>query len=187
MNAVQTLPTRTAPDIRLFGTVNPEMLAEFFRQQALVPGEKALVFELSTSGGDADTGRRIAAELRLWQEEGREIFFLGKTYVFSAGVTIMSSIPPDHRFLTIDTELLIHERRMKQDVHLSGALKACRSTIQNLLAQIESGQRLECDDFSKLVKGTRLTLDELSNKVMDRDWYLCAEEAQRLGLIAGVV
>lgn len=181
------LPTRTAPDIRLFGAVNPGMLAEFFRQQAMVADNKALVFELSTSGGEADTGRRIADELRLWQEEGRELFFLGKTHVYSAGVTIMSAFPPNHRYLTVDTELLIHERRMQQEVKLDGALRGCRSTVQNLLAEIESGQRLEYIDFSTLVKGTRLSLDVLSNKVMDSDWYLSAEEAKKLGLIAGVV
>lgn len=184
---IPALPTRTGPDIRLFGAVNASMLAEFFRQQSAVPDGKALVFELSTSGGEADTGRRIAEELRLWQEEGREIFFLGKTHVFSAGVTIMAAVPPDHRFLTLDTELLIHERRMKQDVVLDGALRGCRSTVQNLIAEIESGQRLEYDDFTKLVDGTRITLEQLAEKVMDRDWYLSAKEAQELGLIASVV
>lgn len=99
----------------------------------------------------------------------------------------MASVPQDHRFLTRDTELLIHERRMKQDLVLDGALRGCRSTVQNLMAEIESGQRLECDDFTKLVQGTRLSLEQLSEKVMDRDWYLSAKYAQELGLIASVV
>ena len=60
---------RLTPDIRLYGVVGPEMLAE-----------------LPPNGGDADLGRRIAQELRLWQEkDGRELWFLGKTYLFSAG------------------------------------------------------------------------------------------------------
>lgn len=116
---------------------------------------------MSTSGGEADTGGRNGEELRLWQEEGREIFFLGRTHVFSAGVTIMASVPPDHRFLTLDTESLIHERRMKQDVVLDGAMRGCRSTVQNLLADIESGQHLEHDDFKKLVEGTPLSLPRI--------------------------
>jgi ATP-dependent protease ClpP protease subunit len=181
------LPTRTEPDIRLFGTVGEATLSEFFRQQSETPADKPVVFELSTSGGDADTGRRIAEELRLWQEQGREVFFLGKTYVFSAGVTIMSAIPPDHRYLAAGTELLIHERKMEHEVQLRGSLRACRSTVHNLLAEIESGQRLERDGFSKLVEGTPLTLDDILKKVMDRDWYLTAQEARELGLIAGVV
>lgn len=63
---IHSLPTRTCPDIWLFGAVNSSMLAEFSRQQSAAPDDKALVFELSTSGGEADTGRRIAEELRLW-------------------------------------------------------------------------------------------------------------------------
>ena len=78
---------RLAPDIRLYGSVGPNMLAEFFRQQAEAPQTGPLVLELSSNGGDADLGRRIAQELRLWQEkQGREVWFLGKTYLFSAGV-----------------------------------------------------------------------------------------------------
>jgi ATP-dependent protease ClpP protease subunit len=184
---VPALLTRAEPHIRLYGTVDEATLSEFFRQQSEAPTEIPLVFELSTSGGDADTGRRIADELGLWREQGREIFFLGKTYVFSAGITIMSAIPPDHRYLTAGTELLIHERKMDQALQLRGSLRACRSTIHNMLAEIESGQRLERDGFSKLVEGTPLTVDDILKKVMDRDWYLTAHEARELGLIAGVV
>lgn len=43
------------------------------------------------------------------------------------------------------------------------------------------------DGFSKLVEGTPLTVDDILKKVMDKDWYLTAQEARELGLIAGVV
>lgn len=181
------LPSLTQPDIRLFGQVDQAMLTEFFRQQAEAPVDKPMVFEISTAGGDADIGRRIAEELRLWQREGREVFFLGKTYVFSAGITIMSSVPHDRRFLTAHTELLIHERRMKQKLRLNGALRGCRSVVHDVLAEIESGQRLEQEDFSHLVAGTRLTVDDVEKRVMDKAWYLTATEAEKFGLVAGVV
>lgn len=184
--AAHGLPTLN-PDIRLFGTVDQAMLSEFFRQQSEVKTRGALVLELSTSGGDADIGRRIGEELRLWREQGRQVFFLGKTYVFSAGVTIMSSIPRSHRYLTRDCELLIHERKMKKDLHLEGALRGCRSAVQDVLAQIDSGQRLERDGFSQLVLGTGLTVEDVARKVMDRDWYLTSAQALEIGLIAGVI
>ena len=177
-----------SPDIRLFGQVNGGMLSEFFRQQAEAPPNKPLVLELSTSGGDADIGRRIAEEVRLWREQqNREVFFLGKTYVFSAGITIMSAFPREYRFMTRDCELLIHERKLKKDIHLEGALRGCRSTINDVLAEIESGQRLEHEGFAQLVKGTSLTVDDVGNKVYNKDWYLTATEARELGLIAAVV
>ncbi len=96
-----TLPSLVS-DIRLYGKVDEDMLTEFFRQQAQAKADKHLVIELGTNGGDADVGRRIAQELTLWQKSQREHCFFGKTYVYSAGVTIMSAIPPQRRFLTKD-------------------------------------------------------------------------------------
>ena len=75
----KTLPSRPL-DIRVFGKVSEAMRTEFVRQQAEAQPSRAVVLELSTSGGDADVDRRIAQEIRLWREkEGRELFFLGKT------------------------------------------------------------------------------------------------------------
>lgn len=176
-----------SPDIRLFGKVNEAMLSEFFRQQAEVSAGKPVVVELSTSGGDADVGRRIAQEMRLWQDSGIELFLLGKTYVFSAGITIMSAFPPTHRFLTADCELLIHERKMKKDLHLEGALRGCMSAVNDVLAEIQSGQRLEREGFAQLVKGTPLSAQDVEDKVYHQDWYLSAREAQEIGLVAGLV
>jgi ClpP class serine protease len=93
---------KLAPDLRLYGAVCDTMLNEFFRQQAEANKDGPIVLELSSNGGDADMGRRIVQELRLWQEkEGREVWFLGKTYVYSA-VTMMSAIPRERRFVTQD-------------------------------------------------------------------------------------
>ena len=182
-----TLPS-LAPDIRLFGKVSETMLSEFFRQQAETQPSRAVVLELSTSGGDADVGRRIAQEIRLWREkEGCELFFLGKTYVYSAGITIMSGFPKSHRFLTQDCELLIHERKLKKELHLDGALRGCLSVVNDLLAQIESGQRLEKQGFEELVKGSSLSAQALIDKVYAKDWYLTGSEALELGLVQGLI
>lgn len=175
------------PDIRLFGNISEHMLGEFFRQQGEVKTSGPIVIELSTSGGAADVGRRMADELRLWQEQGRELFFLGKTYVYSAGVTVMSAFPPTHRFLTRDCELLVHERKLDKNIHLAGALRGCRAAVLDVLAEIESGQRLERHGFEQLVKGTPLSIDDVMNKVMDKDWYLSGEEAVAAGLVQAVV
>ncbi|RYX92503.1 MAG: peptidase S14 [Comamonadaceae bacterium] len=176
-----------SPDIRLFGNVGEDMLSEFFRQQSEIkPGSEPLVFELSTSGGDADMGRRIADEIRLWQRE-REVYFLGKTFVFSAGVTIMAAFPPSRRFMTAGCEILIHERKMKKNIHLEGALRGCRSLLLDALAEVDSGQRLERAGFESLVEGTPLTAEDVQRQVLDKDWYLTAEEAVKTGLIAGVI
>lgn len=164
------------------------MLAEFFRQQAEAPPDKPLVLELSTSGGDADVGRRIAQEIKLWQKHGqRDVYFLGKTYVFSAGITIMSAFPANRRFLTDDTLLLIHERKLKKQLELSGALRSCLAQMNDVIAEIESGQMLERAGFNELIQGSTITIEALENKVFTKDWYLTAQEALEKGLVGGLV
>jgi ATP-dependent protease ClpP protease subunit len=187
MASPKSLPSFT-PDIRLFGSVDQNMLSEFFRQQAEAAKDKPLVLELSTSGGDADTGRRMAEELRLWQEQdGREVYFWGKTCVFSAGITVMAAIPAARRFVTRDCELLIHERKLDKDVCLNGSLRSALTILHDAIAEIESGQRLEREGFAQLVEGTGLSLEQLQEKVFARDWYVPAQEALKLGLVAGIV
>jgi ATP-dependent protease ClpP protease subunit len=182
-----TLPSLVS-DVRLYGKVSEDMLSEFFRQQAEAKPDKPLVLELSTNGGDADVGRRIAQEITLWQAHGnRQLWFFGKSYVYSAGVTIMSAIPPERRFLTRDCELLIHERKMKKQVNLDGALRSCKAAINDILAEIESGQRLERSGFAQLVEGSKISIDTLEERVLKKDWYLTANEAVENGLICGLV
>ena len=54
----------------------------------------------------------------------RELFILGKSYVYSAGISLMAAVPPSRRYLTRDTILLVHERRMDRTVQLTGALRS---------------------------------------------------------------
>ncbi len=115
------------------------------------------------------------------------VYFLGKTFVFSAGITIMSAFPRSQRFVTGDCELLIHERKMKKDLHLEGALRGCMSAVNDVLAEIESGQRLEREGFAQLAEGSTLSATDIGNKVYNKDWYLTAQEALDLGLVQGVV
>lgn len=174
------------PDIRLIGSIDENMLKSFLDQSAKAEGDGPVVLELSTSGGEADTARRIAQEVHMLSQ-AREVFFLGKTYVYSAGITVMAAVRPSHRFLTRDTVLLLHERRLERTIQLSGALRSSVSVVQDLMAELESGQALERRGFEKLVDGSELTVEELMQRVMQKDWYMSAEEALSLHLVAGLV
>jgi ATP-dependent protease ClpP protease subunit len=176
-----------APAIRLYGSVDQSMLAEFLRQRAEAPAEGPIVFELSTSGGDADVGRRIAQEIRAWRGGGAALYFLGKSYVYSAGVTVMAAFARERRFLTADCELLVHERRLSKTLQLDGALHACMVQVKSALAEIVSGQRLERAGFADLVQGSSLSLADLEARVRECDWYVPAAEARELGLVGGIV
>lgn len=173
--------------IRLFGKVDESMLTDFLRQQDAADPHRPVVLELSTGGGNADIGRRIAHELGEWARADADLHFLGKTFVYSAGVTVMSAFPRERRFLTPDCELLIHERKIRKTLNLEGALRGCRSIVQDVLAEIDSGQRLERVGFEALVAGTPIDIDTLMARVLERDWYLSAADALEAGLVGGIV
>lgn len=177
------------PQIRLSGPVNDAMLQKFLEQlDRSLDVKGPIVLELTTSGGEADVGRRIAEDIRIQLERsGTDMLFLGKTAVFSAGVTIMSAFPRERRFLSKDGYLLIHERRLQKELHLNGAMRSVEGVIRDLLAEIQSGQRLERDGFENLVRGSKLDIDALYQHVLKENWYLSAGEALKLQLVAGVL
>ena len=106
-----------SPNVRVYGTIGEGTVWSVLDQLDKVRRSDApIVFELTTPGGDPDAARRIGLEIRLCREwHGRETFFVGKTDVMSAGITIMAAFPRDRRFLTRDTQLLVHERRMERE------------------------------------------------------------------------
>ena len=81
------------PTVRLSGSIDEATAASFLSQVLPVleaPG--AIVVELFSSGGAVEVGRRVAQEVRiLRQAHGRDMWFLGKTLVASAAVTIMGA------------------------------------------------------------------------------------------------
>jgi ATP-dependent Clp protease, protease subunit len=180
-------PRRLRSNIRLDGTVDMAMLQSFLEQrERALAGADPIVIELFTNGGDADVGRRIALETRLCRDlHGRETIFIGKTTVYSAGVTIMAAVPAAQRFLTRDTVLLIHERRLEKDVRFSGPLRANLTLARSLLAELEAGIALEDEGFRDLAAGSGVAPDEVKARA-GQGWYLTATEAAERGLVAGL-
>ena len=176
------------PTVRLSGPVGHLMVASFFDQLLPVMElDGSILIELFTDGGDAEIGRRLAAEVRLLhREHGRDTWFLGKTLVASAGVTVMAAFPREKRWLTRDTALLIHGRRMVKDLHLEGPLGSCRRVLEEMIADIDHGLRLEEQGFAELINGAGVDAEEIARRAYG-GWYLSAEEALSRGLIAGLV
>jgi ATP-dependent protease ClpP protease subunit len=175
------------PNIRLFGTMDDDLYRTFSNDlHQLLDGNEPIVVELTTIGGEADTGRRIALDLRLAHEAGREIFFVGKTIVYSAGVTVMAAFPAACRYLSRDCMLLIHGRRIDKQVHFYGPLQSNMQIAEEMLAQLRAGMELEREDFEQLIQGSDLNLDEVMKRAQG-SWYLSAREALSHRLIAGVI
>jgi ATP-dependent protease ClpP protease subunit len=143
--------------------------------------------ELTTLGGDAELARRIVLEIGQARRRLKGRFlFLGKTVVYSAGVTIMSAFPKADRYLAADATLLIHCRQLEKSVELNGPLRASLPKVEALKAELENGLRLEEENFRQLIEGSDVTLEELQEKAL-YNWYLTAEQAAQRGLVAQVI
>lgn len=173
--AVSSLPTT---NIRLHGRIEDETLTTFYDQLARArEAHEPIVLELSTNGGTAEVGRRIASEIRLLQDyEGLKPIFFGKTTVYSAGVTIMSAFPRECRFLTSDCELLIHGRQLDRTLEVTGAVASSLPKVKALVAEMETALELEDENFENLIRGSNLSLDEVKQRSTS-NWYLTAKQA----------
>ena len=89
-----TTPCSPTPHVHLHGTVDHAMYDDFPPQLAAAPTDGTLVVAITTLGGDPEVARAMADDIRLLREyTGREILFLGKVAVYSAGATFMSALP----------------------------------------------------------------------------------------------
>lgn len=167
------------PNVRIFGAISDGTFWDFMSQVAKVreTADDPVVLELNTQGGDADVARRIAEEVRLCRNwHGRKTFVVGKSFVYSAGITIMSAFPRQNRFLTADTFLLIHERRLDTTIELKGPVRSNIQILREQLAAMETANTIERQGFEDFAKGSKLSIDDLYERATT-NFYLTAEEA----------
>ena len=177
------------PQVSLIGRVDEERLRELRDKLREIPdGDDDVAIEVTTLGGDAEMGRRAMLEIDEARERlnGRRLVFVGKTAVYSAGVTMMSAFPRADRFLTGDAMLLIHCRQLDEEVRLSGPIRASLPLLQAKCHEIETGIALEVEAFERLIQGSDIAMDDLLERAL-HNWYVRAEEAVELGLVAGIV
>ena len=185
-NAVR-YPLLAYPHVHLRGTVDDFMYDSFRQQLGQAPAEGALVFAITTLGGDPEMGRAMGDEVRLLREyTGRETLFLGKVAVYSAGATFMSAFPVDKRFLSRNTRIMLHERSMQSTVQLSGPLSTLVATLRAKLNEIEHSIAIQEEGFRDIVAGSAVTFERLRDRATD-NWYIEAEEARDLGLVLDVI
>lgn len=186
-NAASRYPLLARPHIRLSGVVDQGMYASFRAQLEQCPDDGTIVVALTTLGGDPEVARTMADDIRLLCEhDGREILFLGKVAVYSAGATFMAAFPVERRFLTRHTRLMIHERIISKQLNINGPLRMCVASIKATLHEIEHSILIEEEGFRDIVKGSRVDFEELREKA-PANWYIEAEEARDLGLVLDVI
>ncbi|MEG3153272.1 ATP-dependent Clp protease proteolytic subunit [Sphingomonas sp. ZT3P38] len=180
-------PLLARPHIHLSGTVDHAMYESFRKQLAAAPNDGTLVVAICTLGGDPEIARLMGDEIRLIREfENREILFLGKVAVYSAGATLMAHFPVDKRFLTRGTRIMIHERLLTAEIRLSGPLKSLTAGLKAKLHEIEESVRIEEEGFRDLIAGSKITFDEVQHRAAS-NWYIEAEQARDLGLVLDVI
>ncbi|PKP90761.1 MAG: peptidase S14 [Alphaproteobacteria bacterium HGW-Alphaproteobacteria-16] len=180
-------PLLARPHIHLSGPVDQAMYHGFRDQLAAAPGDGAIVVAISTLGGDPEVARLMGDEIRLLREyDGRECLFLGKVAVYSAGATFMAHFPVDKRFLTRGTRIMVHERLLTADIHLSGPLKSLTAGLKAKLHEIEESIRIEEEGFRDLIAGSRITFQEICERAPS-NWYIEADEARDMGLVLDVI
>jgi len=177
-----------APRVLLAGTVDYEMYKCFREQFDQVPDSGLIVIELSTLGGDPEVARMMGEDVRFHSElePQRRFAFLGKAAIYSAGATFMSFFATRNRYLSRGTRLMIHERKLDKMLQVTGPLTTCVASVQALLHEIEHSIAIQNEGFENLIRGSQVTMDEVLEKA-PANWYLEAQDALRLGLIAGVI
>jgi hypothetical protein len=186
---------RTAPsitdtaDLSLVGTVDEAMACKLCDALAQADDSEApYTIDMTTLGGDPEMARRMmvdidAARARL---KNRRFVFIGKTVVYSAGVTFMAAFPAQDRYLNADSTLLIHCRQLDQTIELDGPIRASIPKMEAMIHQLETGVALEEDNFRRLIEGSDVSMDELLEKAL-YNWYVPAIEARERGLVADVI
>jgi ATP-dependent protease ClpP protease subunit len=175
-------------NVQINGMINDQLFLDFMKQLGDVrTNNEDLILELMTQGGDADTARRIALEIRVFQTySGKNAYAVGKTAVMSAGVTIFSAFECADRFLTQDATLLIHERHIEKTIPLQGPIKSCKQIIREELAALDTADRVEREDFEHFVKGSGMSAEDLFERAKE-NCYLTAKEALDLRLIGRIL
>jgi len=176
------------PSVLLAGTVDYDMYKRFREQLTKAPAAGLVVVELSTLGGDPEVARMMGEDIRFHSEIGpeRRFVFLGKAAIYSAGATFMSFFSTGNRYLTRGTRVMIHERKIEKQLHVSGPLTTCVSSVEALLNEIQHSIAIQNEGFENLIRGSRVTMEEVLRRA-PANWYLEAREALDLGLIAGVI
>ena len=125
---------------------------------------------------------RFASEL----SPGQRFVFLGKAAIYSAGTTFMSFFARDNRYLTRGARIMIHERKLSKQLVIDGPLTTCVAVVKATLNEIECSIAIQNEGFENLVRESSITLDDVLKRAPE-NWYLEANEARQLGLIAAVL
>jgi ATP-dependent protease ClpP protease subunit len=173
---------------RILLAVDYAMYDRFRDRLTQAPDSGLVVIELSTLGGDPEVARMMGEDVRFQSDinPARRLVFLGKAAIYSAGATFMSFFAVENRYLTRGARVMIHERKMDKTLHIAGPLTTCIASVKAMLNELEHSIAIQNEGFENLVRGSAVTMDEVLRRAPE-NWYIEAQEAKALGLVAGVL
>jgi hypothetical protein len=86
----------------------------------------------------------------------------------------MSFFAIENRYLTRGTRLMVHERKLDKQLHLNGPLTTCVAMVTAALHEIEASIAIQNEGFENLIRAPG-------------NWYIEANEAKSLGLVAEIL
>lgn len=98
----------------------------------------------------------------------------------------MSFFATENRYLTRGTRLMVHERKLSKTLQIEGPLTTCIANVKATLHEIESSIEIQNEGFENLIRGSRVTMDEVLEKAPN-NWYIEANEAVALGLVTAII
>jgi hypothetical protein len=81
---------------------------------------------------------------------------------------------------------MIHERKLNKTLHVNGPLTTCVATVTAALHEIEASIAIQNEGFENLIRGSKVKMDEMLTWAPG-NWYIDANEAKSLGLLADVL
>jgi hypothetical protein len=81
---------------------------------------------------------------------------------------------------------MIHERKLDKQLHINGPLTTCVATVTATLHEIEASVAIQNEGFENLIRGSKVGMDEVLRRAPG-NWYIEANEAKSLGLVADVL
>jgi ATP-dependent protease ClpP protease subunit len=171
--------------ISYYGAIGSESV-QFFQPhlQACKSGDVVEVV-LTTEGGSLLATAHLFQLIQEAQQRGATMLMVGKTMVASAGVLLLSAVPPENRILYQGCRFGIHHIQCSTVVHLEGATGHRLNYLKELLSECESEMKQLKLWMDRLARGSSLSGAELLEKATHY-WELSPQEALEYGLIGSI-
>jgi len=97
--------------LHLAGPVNTAMMAAVIDKTGLLiaSGQKNVLVEINSPGGDVAAGRRIGIELEAWKKNGITVITSVPTSAASMATYLLTEGSPGHRYIGGDARIMVHQ------------------------------------------------------------------------------